>query len=61
VVARPSPTGRSRLQYRHHLTGIGRASRVGVFEPPIDGRVQPLALLGIEVVPAAGEHLERVP
>ena len=30
---------------------------MGVGEPPVDGRVQPLAILGVEVVPAVGEHL----
>ena len=39
------------------MPGLGRASRVDVFEPPVDGRVQPLALLGVEVVRAVGEHL----
>jgi hypothetical protein len=33
---------------------------VGVFEPSVDGRVQPLALLGVEVVPAAREQLVQV-
>ena len=55
--ARPSPTGRSRPQFIHHLAGIGRASRVNVGEPPVDRRVQSLALLGVDVVPSAGEHL----
>ena len=54
---RRSTAGRSRPQPGHHLAGIGRASRTDIFEPPVDERMQPLAPVGVEVVPAVGEQL----